>query len=83
MSYLKFGLDRLSSRRIRQYAPRSAGIIAQIAFALMLALQTFSAQAEIHFNPRFLADDPSAVADLSSFEKDMSCHPARTASISG
>lgn len=69
MSYLKFGLDRLSSRRIRQYAPRSAGIIAQIAFALMLALQTFSAQAEIYFNPRFLADDPSAVADLSSFEK--------------
>ncbi|EPK7285568.1 fimbrial biogenesis usher protein [Citrobacter farmeri] len=69
MSYLKFGLDRLSSRRIRQYAPRSAGIIAQIAFGLMLALQTFSAQAEIYFNPRFLADDPSAVADLSSFEK--------------
>lgn len=69
MSYLKFGLDRLSSRRIRQNAPRSAGIIAQIAFALMLALQTFSAQAEIYFNPRFLADDPSAVADLSSFEK--------------
>lgn len=69
MSYLKFGLDRLSSRRIRQYAPRLAGIIAQTALALLLVLQTFSARAELYFNPRFLADDPSAVADLSGFEK--------------
>ncbi len=27
------------------------------------------AEAELYFNPRFLADDPSAVADLSAFEK--------------
>ncbi|HHH2809196.1 TPA: fimbria/pilus outer membrane usher protein, partial [Citrobacter amalonaticus] len=41
----------------------------QIPFAFLLASHTFSAQAELYFNPRFLADDPAAVADLSGFEK--------------
>lgn len=42
---------------------------------------TFSAQAELYFNPRFLADDPAAVADLSGFEKGHELPPARIASI--
>ncbi|MDE5204344.1 fimbrial biogenesis usher protein [Citrobacter amalonaticus] len=43
--------------------------MAQLPFAFLLATYTFSAQAELYFNPRFLADDPAAVADLSGFEK--------------
>lgn len=31
--------------------------------------------AEVYFNPRFLADDPSAVADLSSFENGIEAPP--------
>jgi len=41
----------------------------QLFFALLFASQTFCAQAELYFNPRFLADDPGAVADLSGFEQ--------------
>ncbi len=37
--------------------------------ALLLVASTFSARADNYFNPRFLADDPASVADLSSFEK--------------
>ena len=64
MSYLKPGLVRM-----RHFAPHLAGAMAQLSFAFLLASQTFSAQAELYFNPRFLADDPAAVADLSGFEK--------------
>ncbi|EPJ7086789.1 fimbrial biogenesis usher protein [Citrobacter amalonaticus] len=64
MSYLKPGLVRR-----RHYAPLLSGAMAQIPFAFLLASHTFSAQAELYFNPRFLADDPAAVADLSGFEK--------------
>ena len=60
MSYLKFGLDHLQARRIR---------LTQLSVATLLASPAFLAQAELYFNPRFLADDPAAVADLSSFEK--------------
>ncbi|EBE3722298.1 fimbrial biogenesis outer membrane usher protein [Salmonella enterica subsp. diarizonae serovar 42:l,v:1,5,7] len=69
MSYLKSGLNRLGSRRMRYLAPRWSGVLAQIPVALLLVSQTFSVQAELYFNPRFLADDPAAVADLSGFEK--------------
>ena len=64
MSYLKPGLVHR-----RRYAPLLSGAMAQIPFAFLLASHTFSAQAELYFNPRFLADDPAAVADLSGFEK--------------
>lgn len=55
MSYLKPGLVHR-----RRYAPLLSGTMAQIPFAFLLASHTFSAQAELYFNPRFLADDPAA-----------------------
>ena len=75
MSYLKSGLDRLGSRRMRHNAPCPAGVLTQLPFALLLAVQAFSTQAELYFNPRFLADDPAAVADLSGFEKGLELPP--------
>ena len=66
MSYLKFGLDHLQARRIR---------LTQLSVVTLLASPVFLAQAELYFNPRFLADDPSAVADLSSFEKGQELPP--------
>lgn len=75
MSYLKFGLDRFEARHRRYNAPRPAGVLAQLPFALLLASPVFSTQAELYFNPRFLADDPAAVADLSGFEKGQELPP--------
>ncbi len=66
MSYLKFGLDHLQARRIR---------LTQLSVVILLASPVFLAQAELYFNPRFLADDPAAVADLSSFEKGQELPP--------
>ena len=66
MSYLKFGLDHLQARRIR---------LTQLSVVTLLASPAFLAQAELYFNPRFLADDPAAVADLSSFEKGQELPP--------
>lgn len=64
MSYLKPGLVHM-----RHFASQLAGAMARLPFAFLLASQTFSVQADLYFNPRFLADDPAAVADLSGFEK--------------
>lgn len=66
MSYLKFGLDHLQAQRIR---------LTQLSVVTLLASPVFLAQAELYFNPRFLADDPAAVADLSSFEKGQELPP--------
>lgn len=43
--------------------------------AIVLAGGAPSAQADNYFNPRFLSDDPSAVADLSGFEKGLDAPP--------
>ena len=72
MSHLKYGLDHLGSRRM---TPGSARVFAQIPLALLLSSPAFYAQAELYFNPRFLADDPAAVADLSGFEKGQELPP--------
>ena len=64
MPYLKFGLACLQVRRMRL-----------LAAAILLAAPTFLVQAELYFNPRFLADDPAAVADLSGFEKGQELPP--------
>ncbi|SUC34001.1 Outer membrane usher protein fimD precursor [Providencia rustigianii] len=40
-----------------------------LTFFIGISLYPSWAGAELYFNPRFLADDPSAVADLSAFEK--------------
>ncbi|HGF0768024.1 TPA: fimbrial biogenesis usher protein [Kluyvera georgiana] len=47
----------------------------QLPVAILLASPTFFVQAELYFNPRFLADDPAAVADLSGFEKGQELPP--------
>ncbi|VFS75167.1 Outer membrane usher protein fimD precursor [Raoultella planticola] len=75
MSHLKYGSDRLGARHARRRASGSARVFARFPLALLLAMQAFSAQAELYFNPRFLADDPAAVADLSSFEKGQEVPP--------
>ncbi|WP_429066206.1 fimbrial biogenesis usher protein [Aeromonas bestiarum] len=66
---MKIGLNHLIVHRTQHYVPCFTGWLTQGPIVLLLALQTFSAQAELYFNPRFLADDPAAVADLSGFEK--------------
>ena len=40
------------------FPPGNARAFAQITLALLLAAPIFSVQAELYFNPRFLADDP-------------------------
>lgn len=75
MSHLKYGLDHLGIQRTRQGALGSARVFARFPIALLLALPAFSAQAELYFNPRFLADDPAAVADLSGFEQGQEVPP--------
>lgn len=64
MPYLKFDLACLRVWRMRQ-----------LPVAILLASPTFFVQAELYFNPRFLADDPAAVADLSGFEKGQELPP--------
>ena len=64
MPYLKFDLACLRVWRMRQ-----------LPVAILLASPTFFVQAELYFNPRFLADDPATVADLSGFEKGQELPP--------
>ena len=63
MSHLKYGQDHFGSPSA-VLCPRA--ILAPVA--LCFVLQAGHVQAERYFNPRFLADDPAAVADLSAFE---------------
>ncbi|WFC89051.1 fimbrial biogenesis usher protein [Enterobacter roggenkampii] len=49
--------------------------MAKLPVALCFVLQVDHAQAELYFNPRFLADDPAAVADLSGFESGQEVPP--------
>lgn len=70
MSYLKYGLYHLGSQCIRRNNLRSTRILARIPLFILLTSQAFSAQAEFYFNPRFLSDDPTAVADLSGLKMD-------------
>ncbi|MBZ7265493.1 fimbrial protein, partial [Klebsiella oxytoca] len=75
MSHLKYGLDDLGSGRKSSHGPGNARAFAQITLALLLAAPIFSVQAELYFNPRFLADDPAAVADLSGFANGQEVPP--------
>ncbi|ELC5004985.1 fimbrial biogenesis usher protein [Salmonella enterica] len=74
MSHLKYGLDRFGSRSAR-LRPGSILAMAKFPVALCFVLQAGHAQAELYFNPRFLADDPAAVADLSGFENGQEVPP--------
>ncbi|WP_067486605.1 fimbrial biogenesis usher protein [Dickeya sp. CSL RW240] len=75
MSYLKYRTshrDGLKSKPIRWgcAVPQT-----RIALLFTVALLSQAARAELYFNPRFLADDPSAVADLSRFERGLEAPP--------
>ncbi|MCY1700936.1 fimbrial biogenesis usher protein [Lelliottia sp. SL45] len=48
---------------------------AHFSVAFLLVSATFYVRGELYFNPRFLADDPGAVADLSGFEKGQELPP--------
>ncbi|MGR7197258.1 fimbrial biogenesis usher protein [Klebsiella aerogenes] len=74
MSHLKYGQDRFGSRSARLH-PRAILAMAKLPVALCFVLQAGYAQAELYFNPRFLADDPAAVADLSGFENGQEVPP--------
>ena len=67
MSHRKYGLDHGGRRSARR--------LITPALTLWLCSQPFAAQADLYFNPRFLADDPAAVADLSGFEKGQEVPP--------
>ena len=71
MSHRKYGLDHGGRRSARR--------LITPALTLWLCSQPFAAQADLYFNPRFLADDPAAVADLSGFEKGQEVPPMRKA----
>lgn len=49
-------------------------ILTQLAI-LLAAGSSSAARADVYFNPRFLADDPTTVADLSSFQKGLEVPP--------
>lgn len=46
-----------------------------IPLVLFLVVSTSSAYADNYFNPRFLSDDPSSIADLSAFERGLDAPP--------
>jgi outer membrane usher protein len=71
MSYLKNGTGRRRPLNMSKPVPR----IAHLPLALLMAMQAPSVWAELYFNPRFLSDDPAAVADLSAFEKGQEVPP--------
>lgn len=70
MSYLKNALKASAPGG----APRFFALM-RSALVIWLSTRTLSVQAEIYFNPRFLSDDPAAVADLSGFEKGQEVPP--------
>ncbi|WP_145566683.1 fimbrial biogenesis usher protein [Yersinia aleksiciae] len=75
MSYLPHGLERFAFRLTGRSKLLSARTFTLLPLALLLAMQTCSVQAELYFNPRFLSDDPDAVADLSRFENGQEIPP--------
>ncbi|MCU6349112.1 fimbrial biogenesis usher protein [Enterobacter quasiroggenkampii] len=74
MSHLKYGQDRFGSRSARLHLCAILAM-AKLSVALCFVLQADHAQAELYFNPRFLAEDPAAVADLSGFESGQEVPP--------
>lgn len=73
MSYWKYGLSHIYFRAIN--------LLIRAPLAFCVAVQPTFVEAALWFNPRFLADDPAAVADLSRFEKGQELPPGSTGSI--
>ncbi|GFM11846.1 MULTISPECIES: fimbrial biogenesis usher protein [Enterobacter] len=68
MSYFQIKNDRAGCSHLWLHSAKKFDWV-KIPVVFCLAFQVNYAQSELYFNPRFLADDPSAVADLSNFEK--------------
>ncbi|MBJ3813919.1 fimbrial biogenesis usher protein [Shimwellia pseudoproteus] len=80
MSHLQYGVGHRGARCAGHNTPGSVFTVTPLFFAIWLALPAASVQAsapggDLYFNPRFLADDPAAVADLSGFEKGQEVPP--------
>jgi outer membrane usher protein len=75
MSHLKYGKSQFGSFKNIKAKQMVGPYFVLKPIALLLTMLSFSAQAELYFNPRFLADDPSAVVDLSGFEKGQEVPP--------
>lgn len=73
MSYLKYDPDNLGNR-LTQYRFYTLFTLWRL-FMASCALFPVLVKAEIYFNPRFLADDPTTVADLSRFEEGQELPP--------
>jgi outer membrane usher protein len=75
MSHLIYGVGRFGSMSTMYNRPRSGRYFVSLPIVLIIAMQGVPAQAELYFNPRFLSDDPAAVADLSGFAKGQEVPP--------
>lgn len=64
-------------RRIAGVTGRSPRFLIAPLVLMMMAAGCEPVRADSYFNPRFLSDDPSAVADLSAFEKGLEAPPGR------
>jgi outer membrane usher protein len=76
MLYLK---KRMDSQITLKYNNKNVSIKKSawtpLAVVITVLCSSLSAQADDYFNPRFLSDDPSQVADLSGFEKGLEAPP--------
>lgn len=74
MSHLKYGINHFGYRYERHFSQ----VILRyslVPFTCVLILQPFDSRADLYFNPNFLSDNQSAVADLSAFEKGQEIPP--------
>ncbi|MDF0427364.1 fimbrial usher FimD [Escherichia coli] len=75
MSYLNLRLYQRNTQCLHIRKHRLAGFFVRLFVACAFAVQAPLSSAELYFNPRFLADDPQAVADLSRFENGQELPP--------
>ena len=75
MSYLNLRLYQRNTQCLHIRKHRLAGFFVRLFVACAFAAQAPLSSAELYFNPRFLADDPQAVADLSRFENGQELPP--------
>ncbi|HAM7234720.1 TPA: fimbria/pilus outer membrane usher protein [Escherichia coli] len=75
MSYLNLRLYQRNTQCLHIRKHHLAGFFVRLFVACAFVAQAPLSSAELYFNPRFLADDPQAVADLSRFENGQELPP--------
>lgn len=75
MSYLNLSVYQRNTQCLHNRKLRLAGFFVRLSVACVFAAQAPFSYADLYFNPRFLADDPQAVADLSNFENGQELPP--------